>query len=328
MKKELTRRGFLGAATAAAAVIGLPRAAVGAPQKPTSPTRGGAEPFRFVHLADMHVQPERRADKGLAKCLQAVEALEPKPDFILTGGDLVMDVLGQDATRAKMLFGLYRKIFNDHTSIPVHECIGNHDVFGWMNKKGVTPNHPDYGKKMVRDFLELPRTYYRFDHKGWRFFVLDDIQPAPEARHSYVAYIDQPQLAWLEKELAAKDPKMPAAVVCHIPILSITVLDWGKEAFKDETYQVPTWLMCRDAFKLAALFSKHNVRLALSGHIHQQDRIEYRDVTYICTGAVSGNWWDGPHKGCEEGFGILDVDPNGGVANRYHDYGWQVEPKA
>jgi len=322
MKEELTRRNFLAAATAAASVVGLPKLAPGSSGQQFSPAQNGANTFRFVHLADMHVQPEQRADKGLIKCLAAVEALEPKPDFILTGGDLVMDVMGTDATRAKMLFGLYCKIFDDHTSIPVHECIGNHDVFGWTNRKGVTPNHPDYGKKMVQDFLGLPCTYYRFDHKGWRFFVLDDIQPC---RGCYDAYIDEAQLDWLEKELAAKDPNMPAAVVCHIPILSITVLNGS---FKDKTYQVPTQTMCRDAFKLAELFTKYKVRLALSGHTHQQDRVEYRGVTYICTGAVCGAWWKGPHKGFEEGFGVLDLEPGGGVHNYYHDYGWQPEPKA
>ena len=58
------------------------------------------------------------------------------------------------------------------------------------------------------------------------------------------------------------------------------------------------------------------------GSLHACDRIELRGVTYICDGAVSGNWWKGPRFGYEEGFGILDLSPDGTFTHRYHDYGW------
>jgi 3',5'-cyclic AMP phosphodiesterase CpdA len=309
MTTPLTRRGFLGATAAALASTGLANA-----WGQNEPSPGG---FRFVHLTDIHLQPELEADKGLARCLAEIEALDPKPDFILTGGDLVMDVFEQDPERSKLLFALYRKTLADHTGLPVRQCIGNHDVFGWANKNGVTPNHPDYGKKMVQEQLELPQTYYRFDHKGWRFFVLDDIQPTDDNR--YQAYIDEPQWSWLETELA-RDAQKPAVVVCHIPILTVTV--FGNAT--DDAYRIATSSMCRDVLKLVELFAKNNVRLALSGHIHQLDRIDYRGVTFICDGAVSGAWWKGAHKGFEEGFGILDVTADGALRHQYHDYGWHV----
>ena len=174
---------------------------------------------------------------------------------------------------------------------------------------------------MFQDLLEIPRTYYHFDHKGWRFFVLDDIQPAPDGR--YQAYIDEPQWAWLEKELASKDPGMPATVISHIPILTVTLFD--DTTLHADAYEIPTAYVCRDARKLAELFARHNVRLALSGHIHQLDRIEFLGVTFICGGAVSGNWWQGPRKGMEEGFGVVDVEPGGKFRYRYHDYGWDAQ---
>ena len=158
----------------------LPWNALAAGDKPVEAVAASAKPFRFVHLADIHVQPERRAEAGMVECLAAVEALDPKPDFILTGGDLVMDTFDQDAARSTTLFELYRKVLADHTDIPVHQCIGNHDVWGWGNKQGSSPEHPQYGKKMVCEMLDLPQTYYKFDCGGGRLFVLDDLQPTDD----------------------------------------------------------------------------------------------------------------------------------------------------
>ena len=69
--------------------------------------------------------------------------------------------------------------------------IGKHDVFGLSQRHEVRPSDPLYGKKMVRELLELPATYCWFEHKGWRVFILDDIQEAPD--HGHQAYIDEVQ---------------------------------------------------------------------------------------------------------------------------------------
>src|SRR5262245_23463423 len=89
---SVSRRQFLVGGMAAAGALLLPsRQLWCAPEKHVEPPGG----FRFVHLTDIHVQPERRADEGFAKCIDAVESLNPKPDFILAGGDLVYDAAGQ-----------------------------------------------------------------------------------------------------------------------------------------------------------------------------------------------------------------------------------------
>lgn len=313
-----SRRRFLQASSAALAFLaGSDRLwSEEATAAPTAAT--AAEPFRFVHLTDIHVAPERQAERGLIQCLQSVLALDPRPDFILTGGDLVMDVFEQDERRARQLFTLLCQVFDDHAGIPVHHCIGNHDVFGWGNS-AVQEGQAGYGKQMVSEYLKLPNRYYRFDHKGWRFFVLDDIQPAAEK--AYQAYLDEEQFAWLEAELKAKPQEMPAAAVCHIPLLSVTVLGDAE----DNVYRIPTSSMCRDLPRLVQLFAEHNVRLSLSGHLHQLDRITFRGVEFICDGAVSGGWWKGPHKGFEEGYGVIDLGADGSIRHQYLDYGWEVK---
>ena len=50
------------------------------------------ESFTFAFLTDIHLQPERNATEGFRAAIAEVNVL--KPDFVITGGDLVMDVLG------------------------------------------------------------------------------------------------------------------------------------------------------------------------------------------------------------------------------------------
>jgi 3',5'-cyclic AMP phosphodiesterase CpdA len=313
-----SRRGFLQASASAFALL-TGRAGLRSDEPAPGTTQvTESEPFRFVHLTDIHVAPERQAEQGLVQCLHSVLSLDPRPDFILTGGDLVMDVFKQEEKRARKLFTLLRKVFDDNAGIPVHHCIGNHDVFGWGSSE-VQEGQTGYGKQLVSEYLELPNRYYRFDHKGWRFFVLDDIQPAPEK--AYQAYIDDEQFAWLEAELKAKPQEMPAAAVCHIPLLSVTVFGEAEKG----AYQILTSSMCRDVQRVVQLFSENNVRLSLSGHLHQLDRIEFRGVEFICDGAVSGGWWKGPHKGFEEGYGVIDLGSDGSIQHQYLDYGWEAK---
>ncbi|MCC9609715.1 metallophosphoesterase [Blastopirellula sp. JC732] len=279
-----------------------------------------AKPFRFAHLTDIHVQPELSAADGFRKCLAAVNALDVKPEVIVTGGDMVMDVFAHNRNRADKLFALYSDVSKGETDIPFYPCIGNHDVFGWSHRQDVKPEDAAFGKGLVCEKLSLEKTYYAFDQGGWRFYILDDIQMAPDNR--YQAYIDEEQLDWLTKDLEAKPAETPALVVSHIPIYTVTTFDKGRE--DDLAYRVGYSAMCRDAPKLGALFGKHNVKLALSGHHHQLERIEYNGVTYICGGAVCGSWWRGPYRGMQEGFGLVDLNPDGTFAYKYVDYGWNA----
>lgn len=276
--------------------------------------------FRFVHLTDIHVQPELRAAEGLAACLQAVNKLDPKPDFIMTGGDLIMDALEQSAERSSVLFDLFKKVVADNTDIPVRHCMGNHDVFGWGRKHGVTDETPGFGKRMYCEKLEIERPYYAFDHRGWRFYVLDSIQPSESGL--YQGGLDEEQLAWLRQDLSDKPADVPAVVVSHIPFITVTVLP---NAVNEGAFKIGAASMCAGSQSLAGLFAERNVRLAVSGHIHMVDEVLYRGVKYVCDGAVSGRWWKGTNKGFAEGFGIFDLDPDGGSRFTYHAYGWQAE---
>lgn len=321
----MDRRQFIGtsltvgaaALAAGASTAIVPAEAVAAPRDAGS--------FRVVHLTDFHIQPERDAHKGVTKALAAVHKLDPRPDMILTGGDLIMDALGVPEKRARMQFDLFKQVMGDHTDLPTQYCIGNHDIFGWDVEKGAPEDHPSRGKVMVGEELGFTQTYYAFDHKGWRIYVLDNVQPRGKSTTtSYQGYVDAEQMKWLEADLAAKPAATPAAVICHIPIITVTIFSPHAHRYMGTSYLIPNAAVCEGAHALAELFAKHNVKLNLSGHIHQLDRVEFRGVTFINDGAIAGNWWRGPLVGVYEGFGVVDFYADGSFDHQYVNYGWKA----
>ena len=65
--------------------------------------------FRFVFMTDIHIERRRRAVEGFKQAIEHVNNLKPKPDFVITGGDLVMDILNKDFEKADMLIELYKE---------------------------------------------------------------------------------------------------------------------------------------------------------------------------------------------------------------------------
>lgn len=87
--------------------------------------------------------------------------------------------------------------------------------------------------------------------------------------------------------------------------------------------------MHADYKRLKNLFRDHrNVKLAVSGHLHQNERIDYAGMTYLCDGAVSGGWWKGPHLNgeCDAGYAALNLYDDGTFDHEYVNYGWAYRP--
>jgi 3',5'-cyclic-AMP phosphodiesterase len=280
-----------------------------------------AAPLRVAHLTDMHVQPERRAGEGYVAALESLGRINPTPDLLVTGGDHVMDATGQTLDRTRAQWAVYQKAMN-HTTIPTHALLGNHDIFGWGRPKEVSESTVGYGRALAMDQLELERSYYSFDAGGWHFVMLDSMT---RRENSYVGLLAREQYEWLKGDLAAARRETPVAVFSHIPLLSACVFFDGEDRVGPTAWNVPDSYMHRDTPALLDLFATHNVRLLVSGHIHLVDRVEYRGMTFICDGAVCGNWWRGPRQQFPEGYGVIDLYPDGRFEHRYATYGWKAE---
>jgi len=133
--------------------------------------------FTFAFLTDIHVEYGKNADKGFQQAIDHVNSRAP--EFVITGGDLVSDVLAESEEGAKALFDLYiekEKGFE----MPVYNTMGNHEEFGIYEKSGVSRDHELYGDKMFE--ARLGKRFYSFDHKGWRFYILDSVEETEDRR--------------------------------------------------------------------------------------------------------------------------------------------------
>src|SRR5437764_6531173 len=119
---EISRRGFIGGLAGGLAGLAIP-----APAEPE------VRRFRFVHFTDLHIQPELGAADGVAMAVRKLLSLKPRPDFVVTGGDHVMDVLKASIGRAKLQFDLLEEALKP-LEMPVYHTIGNHDPYGWESR--------------------------------------------------------------------------------------------------------------------------------------------------------------------------------------------------
>ena len=294
---------------------------VRADQTPAAPARAGA--LRFAHLTDMHVQPELRAGQGYTACLRSLAKLDPVPQFIVTGGDHVMDVFDHDAARAKVVWDLYNNVLKDNWDRPIYPTIGNHDVWAWgKDMRAIDPASSGYGKAMALERLKLSKPYHSFDAGGWHFVCLDNIA---RRNYGYFGSLDDEQADWLARDLAGAGGR-PVVVTTHISLVAACVL-LQPERFdeKSHSYRASDGIMHANVHPLIELMRKHNVRLCLSGHMHMIDRVEFRGITFVCDGAVSGNWWKGPHLEFPEGYGVIDLYADGTFQHQYVTYGWVAE---
>lgn len=316
----ISRRRMMQAAAAVAAAGTMP-AVPGLAQQGPGPA-GRKRALRIAHLTDIHVQPERKGDGGMAACLRHVQAQKDKPELILTGGDLIMDSGGADEARTRLQWDVFKRVLRDECGLPIEHCIGNHDVWGIHKKDSkTTGSEPLHGKKWVMEELELPQRYRSFDRAGWHFIVLDSTFVLED---SYTAKLDEEQFEWLQDDLKKADAGKPVLVLSHIPILSATCYFDGQNE-KSGDWVVPGSWMHIDARRIKDLFIKHpNVKLCLSGHIHLADRVDYLGVSYLCNGAVCGAWWKGINQECDAGYGLIDLYADGSFESQYVNYGWKA----
>src|SRR5215212_400550 len=140
---SVSRREFL-AGACAASTVGLlvtsgETAAAPAPDSQPSPSPAGS--FSFVHLTDQHVTHRRHAPEGYAKCIAAINAINPSPDFVLMGGDMVFDGCYTAKDDYQNQIRLFKEITRE-LKIPWHPCLGNHDILGWGTREKVDASDP------------------------------------------------------------------------------------------------------------------------------------------------------------------------------------------
>lgn len=306
----MNRRTLLQSLGLMAGTVSLP--AFSSQAKAPSPA---IKPFRIAHITDVHMMPLIGAAKGFSKCLHHIQNLEHKPDLVINSGDAIMDAHRGGRTVAEKQWKLWNDVIKNDLSTPIIQSLGNHDI--WC--KSENPASILDGKKWALDELKEDKSYFSKDLGNWHIISLDSISPNHEGQW-YTGRIDEAQMDWLENELKSIPTFKPVMIVSHIPILSACIFFDGKR-FEKNQWNIPGRWMHEDALELKDLFIKYpNVKLAISGHIHLLDRVEYNGISYCCNGAVSGAWWAGNYQETQPGYAIIDLYPDGTFTNTYTTY--------
>jgi predicted MPP superfamily phosphohydrolase len=226
----------------------------------------------FMHASDTHVSA---ASLARTQRLRAVVD-SVHPDFVIITGDLVRDALrvGEaEATGYYDLFAKERSAFKE----PVFTSPGNHENFGIERDTSHVPmSHPLYGRGMYHHFFGPD--YYSFTRGGVHFIGLNTVDI--DDQH-YYGHVDSLQLAWLAKDLALVPANMPVVTFDHIPFFSTFE---GLNGYVDGP-PAPSLITIRgktayrhtvsNAADVLAVLRKRNHVLALGGHIHGTEKIEY-----------------------------------------------------
>ncbi|MDR3268277.1 MAG: metallophosphoesterase [Tannerella sp.] len=262
----------------------------------------------FAFLTDIHLNKgnERYGNEGLLQALDKVKA--SGAEFIVLGGDL-MGISGSgndpDKTEADSMF-LHFKQTMETTGLPYYHAIGNHDRY-FDESAGYVA-----GDELYK--THFGHSYYSFEQKGLRFFVLNSVYPNEKGLE-----VGADEMEWLKTELLHVPDTVPIVVVTHVPIYSICV-----PVVRETFTSLGVIANYREVLKA---FSGHNLRLVLQGHQHLYEEIFSQDVQYITGGAVCAAWWTGDYHGTEEGFLLVSVDEANHFSWQYIDFGWTPKKK-
>ncbi|HOF20948.1 MAG TPA: metallophosphoesterase [Bacteroidales bacterium] len=234
--------------------------------------------FSFVYVTDIHLDYNTTTLQYFDQAVNTINELDP--DFIITGGDNIKDATQPRRSYADSLFNLYLSQIK-RFRMPVYTGIGNHECFG-INNPDISDEDPLFGKKMYES--RIGKRYYTFTHKGWKFFMIDDIR-ITDTGHKYIGHIDDEQMEWLKNELSATDFLTPVVVCSHIPFISsMKKFEFGSLAGNPDNDGVS------NSIEFFRLFEHHNLKLLLQGHFHFFEVLYTNNIYYVTGPSLNGRY--------------------------------------
>jgi len=261
--------------------------------------------FSFVFYTDVHFQSDKVAQEGYQKAIDKINTLDV--DFVMDGGDFLFDMNHKSWEEISSDFELYTD-YRAKIEAPLYNVMGNHDVLCTSNKcKSNGGDDTHYGKNLFQEMTQ-ENTYSTFNHKGWQFFILDCIELNDSTMMSY--QIDQEQLDWISQSLDEMDAETPIVLVSHVPFMTASAMYKSGPLARNSSSKVIV-----NAAEVLKLFKKYNLKLTLSGHLHQYENITIDKKQFVVSGAVCGFWWRGPFGNTAEGFTKVDIVDGEAIVN-------------
>ena len=247
----------------------------------------------FIHASDTHISPASLSRTQRLRAL--VDSV--RPGLLLITGDLVRDALRVGEPEATGYYELFARERNAFRT-PVFTVPGNHENFGIERDTSHVPTtHPLYGRGMYHHYFGPD--YYSFTRGGVHFVGLNTVDIDDQ---QYYGHVDSLQLAWLERDLALVPAGTPVVTFDHIPF--VTTFE-GLNGYNDRP-PAPSLITVNgktvyrhtvsNAGDVLAVLRKHRYVLALGGHLHATERIEY-EMTGVRTRFNQVSAVVGPSRG-------------------------------
>ncbi len=273
--KHINRRNFLKQGGAVLAASTLPMSLI-----EVAFGKSSEQNFTFAFISDSHITQikgnefVRNWDRGLIRAVAETNLLDPRPDFVMYGGDIAQLGKPEEIDHGlEILSGLRDRI---------HYVMGEHDYYVDLGEYWRSQLGPDH---------------YSFDHKGVHFVVLNSILTWDKWTHGkwdsgmdrmkQMARLDNPngspfmvgeaQRKWLQDDLAKVAKDTPLVVMSHSPLQKI---------YKGWNF----WT--EDADQVQALLQPFSKVTVLYGHVHQ---IQYNQIGNISFSAAMATAWPWPY---------------------------------
>ncbi len=226
--------------------------------------------FSFIFLPDLHLNPDTEVLTNFNSVSKQVNRM--RPDFVITGGDMIYTAKSVDDKKASVLFDLMDEQL-EKFNMPVYLTMGNHETVGITSESGIDSSNPMWGKKMFEE--RYNKRYYSFNYEGWKFFVLDGIR-IREKEKDYTSGIDEDQIKWIENELLSTGKDTPLIIAIHTPLINPHAMtDSGSDA------------LSVSSDKVLDLFENHNLKIVLQGHNHIYMNLYINGKHYISGGSTA-----------------------------------------
>lgn len=283
------RRTFLTRILGAGAVAFYSRSAL-----QLSAEEPAGKPLRITFFTDIHARTEWETPVAMLKAAHVIR--EQPSDLIICGGDIITDGFQSRIGGVTERWAKAREMFAAIEK-PIHMAIGNHDLVGADPDDGSPPaSNP---RDPFLSFSGQTQTYQSLDVHGHHVIFLDPFKMTQD-NLKYKGLIETGQIHWLKQDLQAVDPDTPIILVCHMPLLTAFY-----QMTRAATAPAPSNRVLTNNIEVLKLFEGHNLRLVLQGHLHVQEVMRWRGITFITGGAVCGKWWRGCYHGTCEGIGSI-----------------------
>lgn len=236
----------------------------------------GEEDYIFVHVTDTHVSTNVRSHQGLSRFVREVNALSPRPRFVINSGDLLdlHKALISKPESGQRDFRTYAGLMN-HLAMPYYNVAGDHTDSSYRMEQFPRGDHrcgkPLYWEHLGPHFFSFEYGKIHFTSIDFGYHLGKRQIPVGGKLLEYPTNEVQPMhVEWIKQDLARRTP--------GTFVVTTSEADLGKHCPGFET-----------------IAREHDIRLQLVGDSHVVTH-KARPVPYRSGGALAGCWWNAKAK--------------------------------